>query len=146
MKKKEEDIPLHYYERNLLFVGIFVAITSVFSYFAYKYFVLVHPLAFILAVPSGIFAFQTLWLLLNPCGIIYKDKFEIKRSLFSNKFWYFIDIKSVGEVNKKGFDITYNDGEVESVSTFGIRQSHIQEFRDMVNKYVCKSLVEDRDD
>lgn len=146
MKKEKEEIPLHYFERNLLIVALFVVITSVFSYFTYKYFILVHPLAFIFAVPAGIFAFQTLWLFLNPYAVIYEDKFEIKKSMLSNKFWYFIDIKQVSDVTKKGFDITYNDDEIESVSTFGIRNSHKQAFRDAVNKFVCKSLVVDRAD
>ena len=146
MKKQKEDIPLHYFERNMLVVLLFLAITATFSYFTYAYFIIVHPLAFVLAVPAFIFAFQTLWLILNPYAVIYEDKFEIKRTIFSNKFWYFIDIKGVGDVNKKGFNITYNDDEVEPVSTFGIRASHQAAFRDAVNKYVCKSLVVDRAD
>lgn len=146
MKKQKEDIPLHYFERNPLIIVIFLAITSVFSYFTYSYFVIVHPLAFVLAVPAVIFAFQTMWLMLNPYAVIYEDKFEIKRTLLSNKFWYFIDIKEVSGVTKEGFTITYNDDEVESVSTFGIRSSHKASFRDAVNKYVCKSLVVDRAD
>lgn len=145
MKKEAEDIPLHYYERNLLFIIAFVAITAALGYYTYVYFSQVHPLAFIIGIPTMIFLFQTLWLLLNPFAVIYKDKFEIKRTLLSNKIWYFIDIKSVGEVTGKGFTITYNDDEVEMISTFGIRGSHKKEFRDAVNKYVCKSLVVDRD-
>ena len=146
MKKQKEDSPVHYFERNLLVVAVFMAITATFSYFTYSYFIIVHPLSFVLAVPAVIFAFQTLWLMLNPYAVIYEDKFEIKRSIFSNKFWYFIDIKGVGEINKKGFNITYNDDEVEPISTFGIRSSNKQAFRDAVNKFVCKSLVVDRAD
>lgn len=146
MKKQKEDIPVHYFERNPLIILIFLTITSVFSYYTYSYFVVVNPMAFVLAVPAVIFAFQTLWLMLNPYAVIYDDKFEIKRSILSNKFWYFIDIKSVGDVNAKGFNITYNDDEVETVSTFGIRSSSKQAFRDAVNKFVCRSLVVDRAD
>lgn len=146
MKKQKEDIPVHYFERNPLIMLIFLTITSVFSYFTYSYFVAVNPMAFVLAVPTVILAFQTLWLMLNPYAVIYDDKFEIKRSILSNKFWYFIDIKSVGDVNAKGFNITYNDDEVETVSTFGIRSSNKQAFRDTVNKFVCRSLVVDRAD
>lgn len=146
MKKQKEDIPVHYFERNPLIMLIFLTITSVFSYYTYSYFVVVNPMAFVLAVPAVIFAFQTLWLMLNPYAVIYDDKFEIKRSILSNKFWYFIDIKSVGDVNAKGFNITYNDDEVETVSTFGIRSSNKQAFRDAVNKFVCRSLVVDRAD
>jgi hypothetical protein len=146
VKKEKEEIPLHYFERNMLIVMIFVIITAILVYFTCSYFVQVHPLAFIFAVPASIFAFQTLWLFLNPYAVIYEDKFEIKKSMFSNKFWYFIDIKNVSDVSKKGFEITYNDDEKEVISTFGIRHSHKQTFRDAVNKSVCKSLVVDRAD
>ena len=142
MKKKKEDIPLHYYERNMLFVGFFAAISAILSYFTYKYYIDINPRAFILGIPTIIISFQTLWLVLNPCAVIYEDKFEIKRTLLSNKFWYFIDISSVEELGSGGFEIVYNDGEREKVSTFGIRGSHQKTFRDMVNKYVCKSVVE----
>lgn len=142
MKKEKEDIPLHYYERNMLFIVVFVAITVALTYFTYHFYINISPLVFVLGTPTLIIGFQTLWLVLNPCGIIYEDKFEIKRTLLSNRFWYFIDIQKVGELNSKGFEITYNDNEKEMVSTFGIKGSHKKEFRDMVNKYVCKSIVE----
>ncbi len=101
---------------------------------------------FVLGVPSTILIFHTLWVFLNPFAVIYEDKFEMKKTMFSNKQWYFIDIKSVGEVTVKGFKITYNDDEEEIISTFGIRDSHKKAFRDAVNHYVCKSLVIERAD
>ena len=101
---------------------------------------------FVCGVPSLILIFQTLWILLNPFVIIYEDKFEFKKTFFSNKQWYFIDIKNVSEVTPKGFDIEYNDGEIERISTFGIRASHKKPFRDAVYHYVCKSLVVERAD
>jgi len=99
---------------------------------------------FVLGIPSIILIFHTLWVLLNPFAVIYEDKFEMKKTMFSNKQWYFIDIKSVGEVTAKGFKIVYNDDDEEIISTFGIRPSHKQVFRDAVNHYVCKSLVVER--
>ncbi len=99
---------------------------------------------FICGIPTVIMFFQTLWIMLNPFAIIYEDKFEFKKTMFSNKQWYFIDIKTVEEVNPKGFKIIYNDGDEEIVSTFGIRASHKKAFRDAVNHYVCKSLVVER--
>jgi hypothetical protein len=148
VKKREEDIPLQYFERNLIVILIFLTITGFFVFMAYRYYPQVqqNPFAILWAIPGVVFGFQALWLTLNPYAIIYKDKFEIKRTLLSNKFWYFIDIKNVSEIKGGGFEIEYNDGEVEKVSTFGIRASHQKEFRNAVNHYVCKSLVEDRDD
>jgi hypothetical protein len=148
VKKRKEDIPLQYFERNFIVLGIFLTITSGFGYMVYRYLpeVKLNPFAVLWGVPTVIFGFQALWLVLNPYAIIYEDKFEIKRTVLSNKFWYFIDIKSVSEVKNGGFEIIYNDDEVEYVSTFGIRDSHKKNFRDAINHYVCKSLVEDRDD
>lgn len=142
MKKEKEDVPLHYYERNVFLVLVFVVITVVLTYLTYKYYKEVNPLAFVIGVPALICGIQTLWLILNPFAVIYEDKFEIKRSLLSNKLWYFIDVQNVSDAGFKGFEIVYNDDEKESISTFGIRGSHKRKFRDMVNKYVCKSLVE----
>lgn len=146
MKKKKEDIPLQYFERNLIVLLFFVVITGLFAFLTYSYFAAFHPLMFVLALPTVVLFFQTLWLLLNPFAIIYEDKFEMKKTMFSNKQWYFIDIKSVSEVTAKGFIITYNDDDEEIISTFGIRASHKKAFRDAVNHYVCKSLVVERAD
>ena len=104
-----------------------------------------NPLGFVLGVPCILLAFQTLWMLLNPYSIIYEDKFEVKRSGLSNKMWHFIDIKKVSEINGKGFVITYNDDDEELISTWGIRPSDKQKFRNAVNHHVCKSFVERED-
>jgi hypothetical protein len=146
VKKQKEDIPLQYFERNGIFKLFFIGITALFCFLTYKYFVAVNPLMFICAVPALMLIFQTLWIFLNPFAIIYEDKFEMKKTVFSNKQWYFIDIKSVGETNDKGFTIVYNDDDEEVISTFGIRGSHKKAFRDAVNHYVCKSLVVERAD
>lgn len=142
MKKKKEDIPLQYFERNVIVIIVFTLLTLGFSYYTYILFIEVNPRAFVLGVPTIIFAFQTLWLSLNPYAVIYEDKFEIKRTFFGSKFWYYIDIKSVGENKGKSFTIIYNDDECEKISSYGIRSSHKTAFRNAVNKYVCKSLVE----
>ncbi len=146
MRKSEEDIPLQYFERNIMIVIVFLTITAFFGYMTYKSYAEVSPLLFIYGVPLIIFSFMSLWLMLNPYAIIYKDKFEIKKSLISNKFWYFIDIKSVDEISGPGFKIIYNDDDEEMISTFGIKPSHKKKFRDAVNHYVCKSLVVERAD
>lgn len=146
MRKNEDDIPLQYFERNIVVVIVFLTITAFFGYMTYKSYVEVSPLVFIYGVPLIIFGFMSLWLVLNPYAIIYKDKFEIKKSLLSNKYWYFIDIKSVQEISSSGFKIIYNDDDEEMISTFGIKPSHKKNFRDAVNHYVCKSLVVERSD
>ena len=112
----------------------------------YKSYVEVSPMTIIYGVPLLIFFFLTLWLVLNPYAIIYEDKFEMKRSVLSNKYWYFIDIKSVTEVKGKGFKIIYNDDDEEMISLLGIKPSHKKKFRDAINHFVCKSLVIERED
>ena len=146
MRKNEDDIPLQYFERNMMVVIVFLTITALFGYLTYKSYVEVSPLAFIYGVPLIVFGFMSLWLVLNPYAIIYKDKFEIKKSLLSNKYWYFIDVKSVKEIKGKSFKIIYNDDDEEIISIFGIKPSHKKGFRDAVNHYVCKSLVVERDE
>ncbi len=146
MKKQKEDIPLQYFERNIVVILFFIAITALFGILTYSYFLAFHPLMFVLGIPTVILIFQTLWILLNPFAVIYEDKFEMKKTMFSNKQWYFIDIKTVSDVTPKGFTITYNDDDEEVISTFGIRGSHKKTFRDAVNHYVCKSLVVERAD
>jgi len=144
VKKRKEDIQLQYFERNVLIIVFSVVLTGCFCFLTYWYFKAFNPLMFVLGIPSIILIFHTLWVLLNPFAVIYEDKFEMKKTMFSNKQWYFIDIKSVGEVTAKGFKIVYNDDDEEIISTFGIRPSHKQAFRDAVNHYVCKSLVVER--
>ncbi len=144
MKKPKEDIPLQYFERSVLFTLFFVGITGGLSFLTYSLWKDFNPMMFICGIPTVIMFFQTLWIMLNPFAIIYEDKFEFKKTMFSNKQWYFIDIKTVEEVNPKGFKIIYNDGDEEIVSTFGIRASHKKAFRDAVNHYVCKRLVVER--
>lgn len=145
MKKKKEDIPLAYFERSYVVLTAFLGITALLIYMSYAYFVAVNPVAIMIAIPAAILLFQCLWLILNPYAIIYEDKFEVKRTLFSSKIWYFIDIKKVGESTPRGFMIYYNDDDPERISDFGIRPSHKKKFRDAVNHHVCKSLVERED-
>ena len=145
-KAKEEDIPLQYFERSVGVVLLFVGITGLLAFLTYSFYKALNPLMFICGIPTIILFFQTIWILLNPFAVIYKDKFEMKKSMFSNKLWYFIDIKQVKEVNSGGFKILYNDDDVEQNSTFGVRVSQKKAFRDAVNHYVCKSLVIERAD
>ena len=144
MKKEKEDIPLQYFERSIFYILFFVALTAFFVFLTYSHFKAFSPLMFIWGVPAIIMFFQTLLILLNPFAVIYEDKFEMRKTMLSNKQWYFVDIKKVEEVEARGFKIVYNDDEVELVSTFGIRASQKKKFRDAINHHVCKSLVVER--
>ena len=145
MKKRKEEVPIAYFERSYVVLALFLVITGVLVYLSFTYILNANPWGILLALPAAILVFQGLWLILNPYAIIYKDKFEIKKSFISAKMWYFLDLKHVGESTRKGFVITYNDGDGENISDSGIRLSHKKKFRDAVNHYVCKSFVE-RDD
>lgn len=146
MKKLKEDIPLQYFERNVLFTLFFLGITGLLGFLTFSLWKNFNPMMFICGIPTTIMIFQTLWIMLNPFAVIYENKFEFKKTMFSNKQWYFIDIKSVSEVTASGFDIEYNDGDIERISTLGIRPSHKKAFRDAVYHHVCKSLVVERAD
>lgn len=145
MKIKEEiEIPERYFERNplLLLASVLLAaglIGIVLYLFIYKDFYS-HGWALILTPPAVIWGFQTLIFILNPYALLYKDKMEIKKHMFSNKVWYFNDIEKVSEVSNGSFNITYNDGEEERLSLRGIKPSHLNELRNELHKYVYLSL------
>jgi hypothetical protein len=145
VKKEKEEIGLEFFERNALLLALHILTSAALVYLVYVYIEEVNPLGFVIGVPAAIVSFQTLWIMLNPYAIIFENKIEIKRSMFSNKVWYLIDIKKVSEVKNRGFSITYNDDDVEVINIMGIRPSQLQKFRDAFNHHVCKSLVE-RDD
>ncbi len=66
---------------------------------------------------------------------------EVKKNLFSNKIWYFNDIKKVSEPQNGSFIITYNDGDEEILKLKGIKPSHLKKLRDDLHKNVYESLV-----
>lgn len=143
--KKKEDVPLVNIERNplvlmasvLLTAGlVFLTFQTIFNKEAWE----VKPLAFFLFVPTLVIFFQTLWYLVNPYAIIFEDKLEVKKSMFQNKFWHYVDIKQVSELKKGNFKIVYNDDEVERMDLFGVRGSHRSLLREELNKQVGISL------
>ena len=81
--------------------------------------------AFALAVPSVVLCFHTLWMLLNPFARIYHKKAELRQSWLHNKDHFFSDLLDIGEHKGRVF-VTYTDGEQETLSLFGIRNSHRQ--------------------
>ena len=146
MKNKEEiEIPEVYFERHPFILTFWLVLTTLsvgtcFNIFMYQDFYM-HGYALLIA-PVAIFSlFQTLQILFNPFALIFKERLEIKKNMFSNKQWYFIDIKKVGEVNNGTFTITYNDDEVEKFKLKGIKPSHINNFQIALTKKINESLA-----
>lgn len=142
---KNEDIPSVNIERNPLVLLISAAITALFIYLTYSSIFSkeaheVNPMGFFLFVPTVVISYQTLWLLLNPYAIIYENKMEMKRTLFSNKEWQFVDLMKVSELQGNSLKIVYNDNEVEKISLFGIKPSHKSLMRQELDKHIAKSL------
>jgi hypothetical protein len=145
-KKDEVEIPECYFERNPLVVITSVLftttlVTSTLYLFYYKDIRSAgHGVALALSPVAIVSLYQTLLFILNPFALLYKDKMEIKKNMFSNKIWYFNDIERVSEVSNGSFNITYNDGEVERLELSGIKPSHLKGLRDELHKHVYLSL------
>jgi len=129
----EIELPEQNIERNPLFLLIYAALSLTLGYFTYHLFVLINPWGFVLMVPSVVLLFQLVWFLLNPFAQVFKDRVELKRTLFSNKCWYFLDVARVSQDKKGKVFITYNDSEVEPVNLFGIKKDHIPLFTEAFN-------------
>lgn len=145
MKTKEEiEIPEYYFERHpLVVIGSVLLSTgligTVLYLFIYKDFYS-HGWALILTPFAMISGFQTLLYILSPYALLFKDKMEFKKHLFSNKIWYFTDIAKVSEISNGSFHITYNDGEEEKLKLIGIKPSHLKQLRDELHKLIYLSL------
>jgi len=95
-----------------------------------------NPLGFILLMPTSLISFQTLWFFLNPFALVYDDKILIKHSLFQSKEWYYIDILKI-TLNKKGkLFVTYKDGELVKLNSFGIKPSHLDLLKNEIEKRI----------
>lgn len=146
MKSKEQiETPEVYFERHPLVLIIWISITTLlvgtcFYLFAYKDFYF-HGYALAIA-PFALFSvFQTLLFILNPYALLFKDRMMIKKNMFSNKEWYFIDIKKVSDTKNNSFVITYNDDDVEKFILKGIKPSHINKLRNAIEKKINESLA-----
>jgi hypothetical protein len=122
---KIEEPPLVDIPRNPLWLVVSVLISFVFVYFTAVLFRDMSPMGFLFFVPASLVAFHTLWAFLNPFAGIYKDKIELKPSLFDQKTMYFRDI-AFGGLDKKGdLIIEYTDGERERFRLYGIHKAHL---------------------
>jgi hypothetical protein len=138
-KQDQEEVVLLNIERNPLVLLFSVGLTIFFVFLTYSLIFArevqeVQPLGFFLLVPTLLVFFQSLWYLLNPFAVIFEERVEIKQSFFHNKFWYFVDIKQVGELREGTFLIVYNDDEVEKMNLFGIKSSHRNVLREAFKK------------
>ncbi len=135
-----EEIVVLNIERSTTVVLSSLTISLLITWFGYYLLTKVNPWGFLVLVPAVILCFQTLWMLLTPYALVFKDKIEIKRSLFSNKIWYFIDIKKISE-NKNGkLYVVYHDDELEPLNLRGIKPSHASIVRLQIEKSIKTQL------
>lgn len=138
MKKEIIETPLINIERNLILLFVCILMCAGISYYAYTLFRDFSPLGFIAMIPGTILFFQSLWWIVNPFALVFKDRLEIKYSMFNGREIYFTDIKKIAE-NKQGkVFIVYTDDEVEPLNLFGIRASHINLLKSEIEKQIQK--------
>ncbi|MEI8136990.1 MAG: hypothetical protein WCH21_06685, partial [Bacteroidota bacterium] len=127
-------------DRNPLILLLSIAISTVLGYFSYTFILDLNPWGFILMVPAVFQSFQTIWLLLTPFAMFFDDKLEIKRSLFRNKMFFFIDVKKVGVIKNSNLFISYNDNEIAKIKLFGIKTSQLETLKSELEKHVTLVL------
>jgi hypothetical protein len=141
VKKKEDlDEPREYFERNVWLLLILVGASAALMWESVMMLRDVNPWGTLVAVPGVIFTFQAIWLITNPYAIVYEDRFEIKNSFFYGKVVFFLDLKGIKAMNKNHLTLVYNDGDTERVILFGIRGSHRQALRTLLEKRISTSL------
>lgn len=135
------EIPLLNIERNPLLLITSVLLSGIIVFCSYVLFSAMNPWGFMVMIPGAFLSFQTLWLLLNPFALIYKDRIEIKQSLFRNKIRYFVDIKKISATKNGKLYITYNDDDMEALNTFGIKHTQIVTLKSEIEKFVLASIA-----
>ncbi|MBA2612893.1 MAG: hypothetical protein H0U95_13045 [Bacteroidetes bacterium] len=138
--KEKEEIALINIDRNPLVLILSIGLSTLLDYLAYSFILDLIPWGFVLLIPAVFLSFQTIWLLLTPYAMLFDDKLEIKRTLFSNKMLFFADVKKVGNVKKGSLFISYNDDEVAKISLFGIKTSQVNILRSELEKHVTLTL------
>ena len=92
------------------------------------------PWGFLVMVPAGLLAFQTLWWLLNPFAEVFEDRIEVRQSFLHRKSWYFKDVVKAGMGPDGKTYLVYNDGDIDKVNLFGIRKSHRSLFKSLFTR------------
>ncbi|MBA3681647.1 MAG: hypothetical protein H0W73_10865 [Bacteroidetes bacterium] len=138
--KEEEKIALVNIDRNPLVLLSSVAISALLDYLSYTFILDLNPWGFVLMIPATFLSFQTIWLLLTPYAMVFDNKLEIKRTLFSNKMLFFTDVKKVGNIKKGNLLISYNDDEVDKINLFGIKSSQADTLKSELEKHVTITI------
>ncbi len=137
MRNKEKDeIALVNIDRNPLVLLTSIALSTVLDYLSYTFILDLNPWGFVLMIPATFLSFQTIWLLLTPYAMVFDNKLEIKRTLFSNKMLFFTDVKKVGNIKKGSLFISYNDDEIDKINLFGIKGSQADTLKTELEKHV----------
>jgi hypothetical protein len=144
-KTTQEEPPQVNIERNPIIIILSLLLTAGMMYYTFrslfaKEVMDINPMSFFLLVPTLILSYQSLWFILNPFGLIYEDKFELKWFAFGSKIWYFVDFKESKKLPNKQFYLVYNDNETQKMNLFGIRSSHIDLLNAELNKRIASSL------
>lgn len=141
MRNKEKDeVALVNIDRNPLVLLISIALSTVLDYLSYTFILDLNPWGFVIMIPATFLSFQTVWLLLTPYAMLFDDKLEIKRTLFSNKMLFFTDVKKVGNVKRGSLFISYNDDEVDKINLFGIKASQVDTLKSELEKHVTITI------
>ncbi|MBL7921309.1 MAG: hypothetical protein JNJ40_13405 [Bacteroidia bacterium] len=141
MRNKEKDeVALVNIDRNPLVLLTSIALSAILDYLSYTFILDLNPWGFVIMIPATFLSFQTIWLLLTPYAMVFDNKLEIKRTLFSNKMLFFTDVKKVGYVKKGSLFISYNDDEVDKINLFGIRASQVDTLKSELEKHVTITL------
>jgi len=138
--KEKDEIALVNIDRHPLVLLGSIALSTVLDYFSYTFILDLNPWGFVIMIPATFLSFQTIWLLLTPYAMLFDDKLEIKRTLFSNKMLFFTDVKKVGNVKKGSLFISYNDDEVDKINLFGIKGSQVDTLRSELEKHVSITI------
>lgn len=138
--KNEDNEPKEYFERNILFVGTIAAIGLGLDYLAYYVLRQANPWGALIAVPGIAISLQSLWLSIHPYAIVFEDRFIIKRSLFYNKQFVYLDAKAIEKTNASYFTMIYNDNDKVRLSIVGLRRKHKELFYKKLQEKIGESV------
>ena len=140
MRNDEKEEPKEYFERNILFVVVFIATGLFLDWLSIHLLMNVNPWGTLSAVPGLVITLQGLWLLVNPYAILYDDRFEIKRNFIYNKEFYYLDTKRLENRKKGSVVVVYNDEEKEILPLLGMRESHKDKFHLTLAEKIAASV------
>ncbi len=140
MRNDDKDEPKEYFERNILFVIIFMATGLFLDWLCIHLLMDVNPWGTLVGVPGMVITLQGLWLLVNPYAIVFEDRLEIKRNFIYNKEFYFLDTKRLENRKPGSVVMVYNDEEKEMLPLLGMRASHKDKFHEKLAEKIAQSV------